>query len=100
LRVVDHGVLGHLGQVAAHQGQVVALVDRAHAAQALEAFRAGAIAAQRVARVGRIGDHAAVADDIGRLADEPLLRMRRVDGEELGHQGTRNSSTSRATASG
>ena len=39
LRVVDDGVLGHLREVAAHQRQVVALVDRPDAAQALEPFR-------------------------------------------------------------
>ena len=43
------------------------------------------LAAERVARIRRIGDDAAVAQDLGRLPDQPRLRMRGVDGEELGH---------------
>jgi hypothetical protein len=100
LRVIDDGVLGHLRKVTAHQRQVVSLVDRPDTAQALEPFRVRAIAAKRVAGIGWIGDDAAVAHDVRRLADEPLLRMGRVDGEKLGHQRARNSSTRRATASG
>src|SRR6185503_1648919 len=100
LRVVDHRVARHLGEIAAHQRQVMALVDTANAAQALGPFRAGAVAAQRIARVRRIGDQAAVAHDFGGLAHQALLRVRRMDGEILRHQRARNSSSSRATASG
>jgi hypothetical protein len=79
---------------------MVALVDAADAAQALGAFRIAAIAAERITGIGRIGDQPAAAHDLGRAVDEPLLRMRGMDGEELGHQRARNSSSTRASASG
>src|SRR5215472_5079098 len=43
------------------------------------------LAAERVAGVRRVGDHAAPADDIGDLGDRALLRAGRVDVEVPGH---------------
>ena len=100
LRVVHDRVLGDLREITAHQRQVMTLVDAPDAAQALEPVRVAAVAAQRVAGVGRIGDDAAAAHDLRRLEHEALLGMGGVDREELGHQRARNSSSSRATACG
>src|SRR5687768_8265624 len=100
LRVVHDRVLGHLREVAAHQREVVTLVDGADATQALEPPGVAAVAAKRVAGIGRIGDHPAAAHDVRRLANQALLRMRGMNREELRHQAARNSSTRRATAAG
>src|SRR6185312_17328372 len=42
-------------------------------------------AAERIARIGRVGDHAARPDEIGDLEDHPRLRAGRMDVEVPGH---------------
>ena len=60
-RVVHDRVGRDLGEVAAHEREVVALVEAADAAQPLERRGGAEVAAERVARVGRIGDQPAAA---------------------------------------
>ena len=43
------------------------------------------LAAKRVARVRRVSDHTARADDVSDLDDRPLLRIGRMDVEVPGH---------------
>ena len=99
-RVIDDRMVRHLGKVAAHEREMVPFVDAADAAQPLDRLCGGRQAAERVARVGRIGDQAAPAHNFRRAANEPELRIGGMDGEELRHQRARNSSISFATASG
>src|SRR5689334_17709754 len=99
-RIVDDRVAPDLREVAAHERQVMALVDVAYPAQPLERSRRSGQAAERIARVRRVGDQAVAANDLGRTPYEARLRMRGMDGEVLRHQAARNSSISFATASG
>src|SRR5262249_360448 len=55
-RIVDDRVLRDLGEVPAHEGQVVLRAEAADAPQPLERLRVVEMAAERVAGVGRIGD--------------------------------------------
>jgi hypothetical protein len=100
-RVVDAGVGAELGQIPAHQREVVALVDGADAAQAGHRALVAEVRAERVAGVGGIGDHPAVEDDRRRARDQARRRMGGVDLEVLRQGGTsgrgRRSVTSRAT---
>ena len=43
------------------------------------------VAAERIARVCRVRNDTAIAQDGRRLPDEPWLRMRRVDAKKLSH---------------
>src|SRR5258706_117061 len=94
-RQIDH----RAGLAAARTG-VDHEVDAALATQALERLARGRQAAQRVARVRRIGDETIGAHDVSGAVDEARLRMRRMDGEILCHQLVRCSSISCATVSG
>src|ERR1051325_7379455 len=98
-RVVHGGIGRDLGEVAAHERETVPLVHAANPAQPLERGGGAEVATERVARIGGIGDQAAPLHGLGREADQPLLRMRRMDREKLGHS-ARKSSISRATSSG
>ena len=69
-----------VGQVAQHQRQVMRVVDAANLPDAPGGLGVAELAAQRIARIGRIGDDAAVAQDRRRLPDQARLRVRRVDG--------------------
>ena len=64
---------------------MVRLADVADLANALRRRRIVQMAAERVTRIRRIGDHPAVTQDFGREPHQPRLWMRGVDGEELGH---------------
>ncbi len=72
-------------EVATHQRQVVLVVDAAQVADALDRCRIADVAAERVARVGGIGDHAAGPHDARGARDQPVLGVERVNGKELGH---------------
>jgi chemotaxis signal transduction protein len=62
LLVVDLGVVGNLGQIAAHQGEMMLVVDLADRPDALHALLVADHAAEGIGRVGRIGhDPAACA---------------------------------------
>jgi len=60
-------------------------VGAANASQALERGRIADVAAERIARVGRIGDDPAAAHDLGRAANQSQLRILPVQLEVLGH---------------
>ena len=81
---VRPGIAADLGQVAAHQREMMVAVGVAQAADALERGRVADVTAERVAAVGRIGDQPAVAQDLRGLADQPRLRILRVQFEILG----------------
>src|SRR5688572_32023719 len=63
----------------------MALVHVPDAADALHRRLVADMAAERVARVRRIGDDAPVADDVHRRADEPRLRVLRMNRKVLRH---------------
>jgi hypothetical protein len=83
LPVVELNVAPKLRQIAAYEREVMLGVDLAQRTDALDRRRSGDAAAQRIARIGRIGDDAARANDRGRLSDETRLRIPRMDGEVL-----------------
>src|SRR6266545_1318118 len=85
LPVVEPGEMADAGEVAQHQGQVMRIADAADLADALRGSRLAEATAERVTRVRRIGNHATIAQDRRRLANEPRLRIDRVDLKELGH---------------
>ena len=60
-------------------------VDAANLANAPRRRRVADVAAERVARIGRIGDDPARPQDRRRLPDEPRLRIGGMHLEELGH---------------
>ena len=64
------------------------LVNVAYAPHALHRRLVADVAAQRVAGVGGVHDHAAITHDLSRAAYQSRLRVERVNGEELGHTGS------------
>ena len=64
---------------------MVAIVDSANAADALDGVLVTEAATERVARVRRDGDHAAVAQDFGRLREHARLRILGVDRQITRH---------------
>ncbi len=86
LLVADLGVLGDLGQVAAHQGEVVPVVEAPDSANAVHGLLVPHLAAQRIAGIGGIDDDATGAQDLHRLADEPRLGVIRMYLKELCHR--------------
>ncbi len=85
LRRIHARVAADLGQVAAHQREVMVLVGVADAADALQRVLVADMAAQRVAGIGGIGDDAARADDFRGLPYKAQLRVFRVQFEVFGH---------------
>ena len=65
--VGDARELAELGEVLAHQREVVPVIEMADRPDPGDAVGVAELAAERVAGVRRVGDHAASADDIGDL---------------------------------
>jgi hypothetical protein len=65
-------------EVATNKRQVMALVDAAQTADALRGLRIADSTAERVARIGRVSDDTAIAQDVRRAANQARLRMRRM----------------------
>ena len=65
---------------------LVALIKLAQAHDALQCRLVAQVAAQGVGRVGRIGNDAAIANNIDRLLDEAGLRIIGMDIEILAHE--------------
>ena len=65
------GVLGDLGQVAAHQREMMMAVGVANAPDAIERVLVADVAAERVTRIRRVNDEATVAHDLGGAPDQP-----------------------------
>ncbi len=74
LPVLDHRIFADVGKVAAHQREMMITVGLADAADTLEGGLVADVAAERVARVRGVDDHAARAQTLDRLADEAALR--------------------------
>jgi hypothetical protein len=77
--------LAELGEVLAHQREVVPVIEVPDRPDPGDAVFAAELAAERVARVRRVGDHAARPHDIGDLDDRPPLRVGRMDVVVPGH---------------
>jgi len=86
LGIVDLGIAPQLGQVAADQGEIVAAVEAADTEQTRGRFLVAHLAAEGIAGVGGINDHAALLENLHDLLDQALLRVVAVDVEELGHK--------------
>ena len=84
-RVVDLHELPELGEVLAHQREVVPVVEAADPQDPVAAVAVAELAAERVAGVGRVGDQLVVAQRVGDLPEQPRLRVVRVDVEVAGH---------------
>ena len=78
LPVVDHRVLADVRQIAAHQGEMMIAIRLADVADALERRLVADVAAERIAGIRRIDDHAAAAQGLGRLTYEAALRRYRM----------------------
>src|SRR5438477_5809948 len=85
LPVVENRVTSDFGEIAAHQGQMMLVVDAAQCANALRRGDIAHTASQRVTRVGGIRDHAACTQNRGRLPQESGLRISRMDRKILRH---------------
>jgi hypothetical protein len=77
--------LAQLGEVPAHQRQVVPVVELADRPDPGDAVGAAELAAERVAGIRGIGDHAVGADNVGDRGEQARLRIVRVDVEVTGH---------------
>ena len=84
-RVVDVHELPELGEVLAHQREVVAVVELADPQDPVAAVPVAEPAAERVARVGRVGDQGVVAQRVDDLVDQSRLRVVRVQVDVAGH---------------
>ena len=84
-RVGDVHELAQLGEVLAHQREVVPVIEVPDRPDPRDAVFAAELAPERVAGVRRISDHAACTHDIGDLDDRPPLRVGRMDVEVPGH---------------
>ena len=85
LPVVDLGEMADFRKIPQHEREVVSFVDAADLPDPPGRRRIADVAAERVARVGGIGDHAARAQDGRRLPDETRLGIGGVHLEELSH---------------
>jgi len=83
--VGDVHELAQLGKVLAHQREMVPVIEVADRPDPRDAVPIAELAAQRIAGVRRVGDHAACADDIGDLDNRAPLRACRMDIEVPGH---------------
>jgi hypothetical protein len=77
--------LAELGEILAHQREVVPVIELADRPDPVDAFLVAELAAQRVAGVRRVGDHAALPHDVTDLGDRATLRVGRMDVEVPGH---------------
>src|SRR5581483_4537696 len=85
VRIGEPGVQRHLREVAANQGEVMPVVERAYTADALHGRLVPDVAADRITRIGRVDDHAAVAHDLDGALYQARLRILGVNFEVLRH---------------
>ena len=78
--------LPELGEVLAHQREVVLVVEAADPQDPVAPVPVAEPAAERVAGVGRVGDQRVVAQRVGDLLEQPRLRVVGVDVEVAGHR--------------
>ena len=86
LPVIEQRVTPDLGHIAAHERQMMLVVDRAQHANALCGIGVADLTSERVTRIRRIGDHAARAHDLCRLSHQSLLRITGMNGKILSHE--------------
>src|SRR5712691_5591387 len=86
LPIVELGIAPELGQIAAHQRQVVLVIDLSQRANALRGLRIADPATQRITGVRRISDHPATAYDRRGLANQARLRIDGVNRKILSHE--------------
>src|SRR5690606_1179996 len=87
-RVVDVDELAQLGEVLAHEREVVPVVEPADAPDAVETLTVVERGAEREARVGRVGDQPSLPDEVHDLPDRTRLwvvRMHVVVDRHGGH---------------
>ena len=77
--------LPQLGEVAAHEGEVVLVVEPADRPDPLQRILVAELGSEGVSGVGRVGHESAVAQDRHGLVDGSLLRVVRVDFDETRH---------------
>ena len=82
---VEDAELPELREVVAHEREVVLRIELADPRDPLDPLLVLQRAAERVARVGGIGDEPSGGDDLGDLADEAGLRVVGVDLEYFSH---------------
>jgi hypothetical protein len=75
LRIVHPCKAAHVREIAAHERQVMPLVDAAQRTDAPRCVRIAHAASERVTRVGRIGDDTPRAQHVGDATNEPRLWM-------------------------
>src|SRR5688572_19401539 len=80
---IDPRILPDLAQVPAHEREVVVTVGLPDSPHPLQGILVPDMEAEGVAGVRGIRDHPTLADDIRRAADEPGLRVDRMDFEIL-----------------
>src|SRR3982751_3422136 len=61
---VDARVTAHFGEIAADERQVMTIIDPAYVANALRGLPIAELTTERIARIGRIGHHAATTQDL------------------------------------
>jgi hypothetical protein len=73
------GELAELGEVAAHQSEVVLVVETPDPPDAVESLTIAELDPERVAGVRGVGDEPIVAEQLDDLADRARLRIDRMD---------------------
>ena len=86
LPVVHAGVLAHLREIAADEGEMVAAIDLPDRANALDGGLVPGMATERVTGIGGVDDHATRAQDLRCAPHEARLGVVGVNGEELCHR--------------
>lgn len=83
--VVDLRESRYLRQIPADQGEIVIFLQLANSADAVQPGFIIHLTAERVGGIGRINDYAPFANDLDASANEPSLRVVRVDLKILSH---------------
>src|ERR1700694_636635 len=80
LPVVEQRVTADLAEIAAYQRQMMPVGDTAQRTNALSGIRVADLASECIARIRRICDPPARADDFSRLSHQSRLRIGGLDG--------------------
>ena len=83
--VLHTGIRGNLGEVPAHDGEVVVLARLANPLQSASSFPIAEVPAKCIAGIGWVDHQAVASKNIHRLLDQPALGIHRMDMKALGH---------------